>query len=462
MVSECHSHHAECRTNTSPRLPTRVIDVQKSSSPMVHLHIPDEDCEYDEYLTLSYCWGGDQTFLALKDNLGALKSGFALSTLPQTLQDAVQTTRQLGYHYLWVDALCIIQDDEEDMAREIAAMADIYNNSTATILAATSSSMSKGYLNHPRRQPSFITLPVNLPNGEKGHIGISETSERYHFTWDTDPLSQRGWALQEFLLAKRILFYGPYEVLFGCQGLGFARLFPSYINYPDDQQPSSRSLFYSQDRAASWSEIVRQYTCRRLTFPEDRIHAIAGIVLALERLWDDKCIFGAWTSWFLEQMTWFNAGGTSRRSSLRRSNRAPSWAWLSIDSPVKFFCSEKLQPDCIITADLRKVATGARLTLSCQVIPHHEWPTLKLSNFDVHTDVENKEESEGISHFYLYLGSKLFTPHEQWRNAYALVVIEEETDVFRRIGLGTFGMIQINVIRDFEQGLQPRRNITLI
>jgi len=111
--------------------------------------------------------------VALKQNLADLKSGITVSALPQTLRDAVQTTRDLGYQYLWVDAVCIIQDDNKDIARETAAMAGIYRNSTMTILAATSSSVGEGYLNYPREQPSFITLPVELPNGETGQIGIS-------------------------------------------------------------------------------------------------------------------------------------------------------------------------------------------------------------------------------------------------------------------------------------------------
>lgn len=156
MISECHAHHTDCEAASPPRLPTRVINVQEPTSPTVHLHIPEGSGEFDQYLTLSYCWGGDQPVVALKHNPDDLRSGIIVATLPQTLQDAVQTTRDLGYQYLWVDALCIIQNDNEDITREIEAIAGICRNSTVTILAATSSSMGEGYFNHPREEPSSL------------------------------------------------------------------------------------------------------------------------------------------------------------------------------------------------------------------------------------------------------------------------------------------------------------------
>lgn len=111
MISECQTNHIDCESASHPRLPTRVIDVRESTSSMVYLHISEESGEFDRYVTLSYCWGGDQPVVALKHNLDNLRSGIAVAVLPQTLQDAVQNTRDLGYQYLWVDALCVIRDD---------------------------------------------------------------------------------------------------------------------------------------------------------------------------------------------------------------------------------------------------------------------------------------------------------------------------------------------------------------
>ena len=202
MILECSVHHIYCQAGSPPRLPTRVINVQEAMSPTVNLHISDKSGKFDQYVTLSYCWGGDQPAVALKHNLDDLRRGFAIETLPQTLQGAVQTTRSLGYQYLWVDALCIIQNDNEDIAREIADMAGIYRNSTVAILAATTKSVSEGFLDRPRKQPLFITLPIKLPNGATGQICVGHPCPYLHFGWNLDPLSQRGWVFQEFLLAR--------------------------------------------------------------------------------------------------------------------------------------------------------------------------------------------------------------------------------------------------------------------
>ncbi|KAF5866564.1 hypothetical protein ETB97_011449 [Aspergillus alliaceus] len=460
MISECQAHHIDCQSARHTKLPTRVINVQEAGSPTVNLHSPDGDGEFGKYLTLSYCWGGNQPLVALKHNFEDLRNGIAVNVLPQTLQDAVQSTRDLGYQYLWVDALCIIQDDEEDIKREIGAMADIFRSSLATILAATSSSVSEGYLKTPRKLRPFITLSVQLPNGKTGEIQIGHPCQFAHFGWHLGPLAQRGWTLQESLLATRILYYGPYEVLFHCQTFGYRRLFPSYIKYPEDEQSSSRELFRSQDRAASWSELVRQYTFRTLTYSEDRSRAISGIVAALEELWNDKCVFGAWASRFVEQMTWFNVA--SFRPSLRKSNRAPSWSWLSIDGHVAVHCMSALQPDCYITADLIQVAEGAKLSLICRVTPEHKWPTLESKFFNVYWDIEKTDDSRGMPYFYLYLGVQTRLTPEQWYHAFALIVVQVEVNVFRRIGLIEVHSRDMKVVQDLEQRLHATQHISLM
>ncbi|KAL4725857.1 hypothetical protein ACLX1H_006531 [Fusarium chlamydosporum] len=84
------------------------------------------------YVALSYCWGdkGQNRFRTEKRTLALRRQGFDLAQLPTTLQDAVKTTRTLGLHYIWIDALCIVQDCEADKNREISKMWQIYRNAT--------------------------------------------------------------------------------------------------------------------------------------------------------------------------------------------------------------------------------------------------------------------------------------------------------------------------------------------
>lgn len=98
------------------------------------------------YAVLSYCWGGDQSLKLTEANHRGLKVGIAISNLPQTLQDAVWVTRRMGMDYLWIDALCILQDSDKDMANEIARMASYYNCAKLCICAAAATRSTEGFL----------------------------------------------------------------------------------------------------------------------------------------------------------------------------------------------------------------------------------------------------------------------------------------------------------------------------
>lgn len=79
----------------------------------MRLHVPGDD-EQGEYLALNYCWGDSQPFITKIQNLKTMKSGFPVSAFPMTFRDAVQVTRSLGIRFLWIDALCIMQDSSGD------------------------------------------------------------------------------------------------------------------------------------------------------------------------------------------------------------------------------------------------------------------------------------------------------------------------------------------------------------
>jgi hypothetical protein len=114
-LSDCNTTHKRCPKRLPAQLPTRVVDVGiAGSDPYLHL----TTCEKAEYITLSYCWGGDVSSKTTKSNRYNRYKSIERSTLPQTIQDAITITRELGCRYIWIDALCIVQDDSVDWARE--------------------------------------------------------------------------------------------------------------------------------------------------------------------------------------------------------------------------------------------------------------------------------------------------------------------------------------------------------
>ena len=107
-----------------------------------------------EYLALSYCWGKPQPLATTlrKKNFVQLKTGILLSSLAETIQDAIVLCRKLDVGYLWVDALCIIQDDGVDWSSESQKMALIYAQSY----------LDKTWNSHPMATQS--AFPLSLLN----------------------------------------------------------------------------------------------------------------------------------------------------------------------------------------------------------------------------------------------------------------------------------------------------------
>lgn len=102
--------------------------------------------EHGEYLTLSYVWGGDQIHKTTTANLSSYEQGIAASLLHSTIRDAIYVTHMLGFRWLWIDSLCIIQDSDEDKAHEIGRMHHIYRYSHLTIMAASANGVSESFL----------------------------------------------------------------------------------------------------------------------------------------------------------------------------------------------------------------------------------------------------------------------------------------------------------------------------
>lgn len=195
----------------------------------VHLLEPRPD-EQGAYIALSHCWGNSQPCVTAhattEDGASTLehrKRGIFWNTLPKTFQDAITVTSLLGLSFIWIDSLCIIQNDKEDWATESAKMADIYEHASLTISATVSAGDSYGCFSS-----SFSTsrsLLISLPED----VGTCEIAVRKPIShWDTlgqgelharFPLMSRGWAFQERLLSRRILHFSESELVWECREL---------------------------------------------------------------------------------------------------------------------------------------------------------------------------------------------------------------------------------------------------
>jgi hypothetical protein len=197
------------------KLPSRVIAVSPTNNPTrPRLFTPNRAVA--PYAALTYCWGYDPDCKTTRASLAEYLTALPLAQLPQTILDAITATRELGLAYLWVDALCIVQDDPDDVAAELSSMVDIYRGAYITISAAVADDSRNGFLSDRAltsviKGASPIYLPYRIGYGSSrrvGTVGLVRNSSRGHVR---DPIHSRAWTMQEHLLASRLLVYGSVQ-----------------------------------------------------------------------------------------------------------------------------------------------------------------------------------------------------------------------------------------------------------
>lgn len=214
-VRSCDSTH-QCYQEYTGLLPTRLLDVGDNESQAVRLHEYGRDYSGSEaYIALSHRWGSPQQhaqFCTYKSNIEEFGRGIDVSDLPKTFQDAVKITRGLGLHLLWIDSLCIIQDDEDDWEKESKSMERIYSSAYCTIAASCADGTSDGFLK-PRPERQYVTM--REPDGDTPFY-VCEVIDDFLRDVDQSELNQRGWVLQERALSRRTIFITETQSYWEC------------------------------------------------------------------------------------------------------------------------------------------------------------------------------------------------------------------------------------------------------
>jgi hypothetical protein len=345
-MNEYQDQHKKCPKRTIPLLPKRVIDVGGTEdSPLPRLYICDNG-ERHQYMALSYCWGGPQPVMTTMATLNAHIIELPTGSLPRTISDAIKLTRMLKIQFLWIDALCILQDSSEDKMKEINTMGDIYKNATVTIAAANARNVTEGFLS--RREPvESCSIPFYVTQQTMGTVYLAAQVLSY---WPNDPLFSRGWALQELLLSPRILVYDKIQMMWNCQTDFFKPMVSNpIIRYTPWARRLPGSVFgikphgnYNnrKHQLETWKLLMLEYNSRQLTMLEDRLPAIAGIARELEQAWGDKYTAGLWWSCMLEHLPWRRCPSTRQQKPVidfTKQIGAPSWSWLSLPYKIDIF-----------------------------------------------------------------------------------------------------------------------------
>ncbi|RYC62416.1 hypothetical protein CHU98_g3791 [Xylaria longipes] len=374
-LHNCITNHEACgQGHASTTLPTRVVDVGDDT------HDPflfESKGTRHSYCALSYCWGtSSDSHKTTRNNLQQYYMAIPLHELPRTLLDAIHVARGMGFKYLWIDALCIIQDDNDDWLREAIKMTQVYANATLTITTSVGNSSDDGlfrshpdsffnpqqlHMRLPKQDRIRETLPardsdlsVVRPTRPLSYLAVYPDADFPFMGMMGSPIDTRAWTLQEQILSRRILYYGNGVVLWECLDAtasehdpdgrrGAIQLpdnmrakiyFHSHMNSqsrttssPTNRMASDPGALRADEHFAAYCRLLGTYGNRLVTKPSDRITAILGLGQVIQQASGNEFISGIWKgNYALASLVWF----VEMPSPKGRTGTFPTWSWASM------------------------------------------------------------------------------------------------------------------------------------
>ncbi|KAF7539254.1 hypothetical protein G7Z17_g12456 [Cylindrodendrum hubeiense] len=336
----CDQKHDVCQhrgSSTSiPRL--RLVDIEN----MCVTEVVGQ--ERPQFATLSYVWGTTPFLRLTTDNIANLQKPGSLrdTSPPLTISDAITVCARLQIKYLWVDSLCIIQDDETDMLETIDKMDSIYGESVLTIVAASGVDAHSGI---PGVHPGTRFLEQH--HFEKRGVQLIDSVDKYQFRPQTrfqepewisrTPWARRAWTFQEAIVSRRVLFFTSEQVYWSCR---------EGLLSEDTTEHFESNLMDNGDRQDAgfepleYQHIAIAFSTRRLTFEADMGRAYLGTQNYLDKKWGGhKFSWGLPHGAFGSFLMWQWQFHKSRRMRegmhpIRQADGSivkvpfPSWSWM--------------------------------------------------------------------------------------------------------------------------------------
>ena len=300
----------------------RVIDLELGCVKPAVLHI--------RYVALSYVWGHLPMFRLQRDNLERLSVEGSLddiwNELPRTVTDAIGLVRALGERYLWVDGLCLVQDDEDDVSMGIEQMNSIYHGSYLTIVAASGADASAGL---PGVGPMSLRERRQIIRDIGGH-GTLQMAVLHSIDWHLrrSAYSQRGWTLQEIVLPRRTAIFVNGQVHFRCREANWAEdsWADGWTRWLDADDSNISRIPDPGDGFLpsfwAYQKLCEDYSSRALRSDGDALRAAAGFLRPLAAGMETPLIDGL-PGYYLDQFILFIAP----RGDLRRRDQFASFSW---------------------------------------------------------------------------------------------------------------------------------------
>jgi hypothetical protein len=377
-LDSCTEHHKLCTPKDTPKLPPRILDVISRDDPF----LLETNNEYGDYIALSYCWGKerrpDMMLFGPKSkgkrgqpdptpNIEVHKTRISFSSMPKTLQDAVTFCRYLRVRYLWIDALCIVQGDDEEWAKEHHNLADTYTNARLVLAADTADGLEKGFLEHnmsmARNKDTNLDSNTELTQKEHFSPSHSKAPPCPSPLSLNEPLNNRAWSLSEVIFSTRVIHFTSSSIIWECNSVRHCTLGCS-LTFSDDESENDDTSSFRFFRCADiaqrytkaelyrrWDRLVEHFTRRQINSHPDDTYKDAQRLVALSRLakrfagilrdvhaCDNEYLAGIWSGNLATSLLWSVEKGLERYPAVtwRRPGltRAPSWSWAAVEGPV--------------------------------------------------------------------------------------------------------------------------------
>ncbi|KAL7808300.1 heterokaryon incompatibility domain-containing protein [Trichoderma aethiopicum] len=363
-LDACKRDHASCWETLSgsvideselPELPSRVVHVSGNT-----VRLFPSAGRRGRYATLSHCWGssGRQPLKTTQANLQSHLQQIPWASIPKTFQDAITVTRSIGLDYVWIDSLCIVQDDHQEWLKESKRMGSIYEQAEITIAASHTPGCWEGFLFPRCPPPPSVEIPNFFSQGARdaeacdaSGIQVFATIRR-ETAANTFPefgaLNSRAWATQEWLLSRRIVFFTRGALIWSCKAI---------------TQRETGERCYSVSRNTRWKNVVEQYSDRQLTFATDRLIALEGLRMELGKKIACEYAFGVWKESLPNQLLW----QVTRRiegTAISDPLKLPTWTWAHVPCGVRYLTIDRAKNLCDSIAfeygDMRRLSMQAR------------------------------------------------------------------------------------------------------
>lgn len=325
------SHGSACALPADVILPTRLVQIPRDDPSKLRLCITRG--MRGHYVALSYSWGKGNTFKTTAQSINRFMAGFQAAELPKTLKDAVVVAHNMGYEWIWIDQLCILQDDLEDWSREASRMAQVYSNSAFTICADSTNSADETLFERRRVLQSHSF-------GSNDAMCLQTTFQPWA-GMTGHPLYRRGWAFQERVLSSRNLHFFYDQIAWECNSTLYLEDSRGRQTKPDGHFAKEQfTKFYHREtcansspttdvdlihRIGAWNSMLQEMAVRELSFRSDKLPAISGMASALQIPEMGEYLAGVWSYNPFISMAWFPRFPQQRPDDYY----SPSWscAW---------------------------------------------------------------------------------------------------------------------------------------